>query len=188
MFFKRIPHRILLDTTINEHQVVIRYLHPSDVKPLHRYINELSQERTYITFQGDMISLQEEEKHVKDVMVAIEQKREVKLVLVVDDVLSGSTEVILESRITAHRGNLGLSIAKQVRGMGLGELFLRTVIEEAKRVLPGLRIIQLTCFATNKPALSLYKKVGFEERGRIPGAIFYNGEYLDELILTLEIT
>lgn len=187
MFFKRIEHRVLVDATVDEHHVVIRYLHPRDVKALHRYINELSQERTYITFQGDIISLQEEEKHVKAVLAAMEQKREVKLVLVVDDVLCGSTEVILESRITAHRGNLGLSIAKHVRGQGLGELFLRSVIDEAKRVLPGLRIIQLTCFATNQPALSLYKKVGFVERGRIPGAIFYNGNYLDELILTRSV-
>lgn len=188
MFFKRIKHRILVDTTISGHHVVIRYLHPSDVKALHRYINELSAERTFVTFQGDTISLKEEEKHVKDVILAIEQQREVKLVLMVDDVLCGSSEVILESRITAHRGNLGLSVAKHVRGLGLGELFLRTVIEEARRVLPGLRIIQLACFATNDVALSLYKKVGFTECGRIPGAIFYNGDYVDELILTLTVT
>lgn len=187
MFFKHTPHTVLVDTTVQGRRVMIRYLHPSDVKALHYYINELSAERTFITFQGETISLQEEEKHVKDVLNAMEQKREVKLVLMVDDVLCGTTEVLLETRVNAHRGNLGLSIGRQVRGMGLGELFLRTVIDEAKRVLPGLRFIQLTCYATNTVALSLYKKVGFTERGRIPDAIYYNGDYIDELILTLSV-
>lgn len=186
-FFSRHKRHNVYEDTIRGHSILIRYLEAADVKPLHRYINALSQERTFVTFQAEEISQKAERQHVRDVLQAIKAKREVKLLLFVDGVCCGSSEVILESRVTAHRGNLGLSIAQHVRGMGLGKLFLTCVLDEAQKSLPSLRLIQLTCFATNIVALSLYKKLGFVECGRVPRAIYYNGDYIDEIIMVKQV-
>jgi diamine N-acetyltransferase len=43
----------------------------------------------------------------------------------------------------------------------------------------------LTVFANNARALHVYRKIGFVETGRIPKKFFKEGQYLDEVIMTM---
>ena len=47
-------------------EIIIRYPEKSDLNELWRYINKLSKEKTFVRFQGEEITLKEEEKFVKD--------------------------------------------------------------------------------------------------------------------------
>lgn len=185
IFQRPTPTRLVYQGQHRGHEVVIRHLEKGDVSALHRYINELSQERTFITFQGEHITLKDERAHVADMIKGIKKHQLVKLLMFVDGICCGSSEIIMDGRVSAHRGSLGLSIARHVRAVGLGQLFLQSLIDEAIIWIPNLRLIQLSCFATNEVALKLYKKLGFIESGRIVGAILYKGEYIDEIIMTL---
>ena len=46
--------------------VIIRYPGKSDAKVMCDYINSLSKEKTYITYQGETITLKDEQEYLKD--------------------------------------------------------------------------------------------------------------------------
>jgi len=53
------------------------------------------------------------------------------------------------------------------------------LLEEAKK--QGLKVIILDVYEKNLPALNLYKRMGFKEVGRIPKAVYWKGEYVDDI-------
>jgi len=56
------------------------------------------------------------------------------------------------------------------------------LVEQAQKM--GLNVLTLSAFATNKPAIHVYEKVGFVQTGTIPKKHFKEGKYIDEIILT----
>lgn len=179
--------QIVIEKELSGRRVTIRYMNKDDAEPMRRYMNKLSKEQTFITYQGEEITAEEEQKYVEETIKKMENGVIVKLLLLVDDVVVGTTEVGLGTRTHTHVGGLGLSVDFSVRGLGLGRLLLETVIAEAKKELKGLRMIELSVFAINDIAISLYKSYGFQEVGRVPNKIFYKGEYVDEVIMCLQV-
>jgi len=49
------------------------------------------------------------------------------------------------------------------------------------------KLLTLSLFATNRIAYHLYEKLGFIETGRIPKALFKDGKYIDEVMMTKEL-
>lgn len=181
------PGQIVLHKDVGKDNVVIRYTTKDDVSDLWEYINEISKEKTFITFQGEEITMEEEQKHVDDVLGKMEKGTGVKLLLYVNNKLCGVSEINLGIRTHSHVGLLGLSVSSHVRGKGLGRLLLATTIDEAKKQLQGLHMIELTVFANNPVAIKLYTSVGFQEGGRIPEKIQYKGELVDEIVMYLKV-
>jgi len=177
--------QIVIEKEVSGRRVIIRYMNKDDAEPMRRYMNKLSKEQTFITYQGEEISVEEEQRYVEETISKMENGTVVKLLLLVDDIVAGTTEVGLGTRTHTHVGGLGLSVDASVRGLGLGRLLLETVISEAKKELPGLRMIELSVFAINDTAINLYKSCRFTEVGRVPNKIFYKGEYVDEVIMCL---
>lgn len=54
---------------------LIRYPKRSDLQELLRYINELSKEKTFISFQGEEVSLEDERKFLNDSIRLIRDKK-----------------------------------------------------------------------------------------------------------------
>jgi ribosomal protein S18 acetylase RimI-like enzyme len=81
--------------------------------------------------------------------------------------------------VSSHVGYFGIGVAPEWRGMGLGTLLMQAVIAEAERHLGGLRLIQLDVFANNERGIQLYRKLGFTEYARLPGAVHHRGNYVD---------
>lgn len=69
------------------------------------------------------------------------------------------------------------------RGLGLGGLVLATGLGRLGR--QGTALVHLEVAAGNRPALSLYRRAGFEEVGRRPR---YYRDGSDALLLTLELS
>jgi RimJ/RimL family protein N-acetyltransferase len=82
-----------------------------------------------------------------------------------------------------HVGVLGISVRKDWRRLGLGEVMLQILLDWAK-VNPIIEKVTLAVFCTNKPAIGLYQKMGFSEEGRRIGEFKLSQEkYVDDLLL-----
>lgn len=179
---------ILFHETQDGHDVLIRYPVIEDARGMMEYINALSQERTYILAQGKEFTFEEEKEYVRDKIKEIEKGLCVKGLLFVDGVLAGISEVDAHTTeyADAPQGGFGISIAQPFRGNGYGKLLMRTVLDEARRVLP-IRMIVLKHFGNNSVARKMYESFGFVEVGRIPGGSLHRGEYVDDVTMMLSL-
>lgn len=167
-------------------EVVVRYPQYSDLEEMCTYMNIISKEKTYITWQGEKISIDYEKKYLKGVMERIKNKQAVKLLLFINNKLAGISDVSLYNRVQSHVGDLGISISKDYRGKGFGKLLLKQILNESKKLL-ALKIITLAVFATNDRAIVMYKKFGFVEFGRLPNGNQYKGKFVDDVFMYKKI-
>jgi len=84
-----------------------------------------------------------------------------------------------------HCGRLGMGVHKDFRRRGIGQRLVDQTIAKAKQ--QGIERIELEVFASNVPAISLYKKVGFEVEGVKKNARKLDGVYDDLVEMALFI-
>lgn len=161
--------------------LTIRYPESGDTKIMCDYINELSKEKTYITWQGEEISMEHEEKYLKGQLEKIKKNETVQLLLFVNGELSGISAIDLGERVKSHIGVFGITITQKYRGKGFGKLLMKLTLEEALKNLPKLKIITLEVFAENEKAINMYKNFGFIEYGKLPGGNLYKEKFLDDI-------
>lgn len=182
------PGRIVFKGEMkNGNGFVIRYPKRDDVRILHRYINNLSKEQTYVSFQGETISLKKEQEFIDYQLKRIADSLAVLLILDVDGVVEGVGGIDLQDHTSKHVGVLGISLSRGFRGKGVGALFLEKLISEADKNLDGMKLITIDVFSINKPAITLYRRFGFIEYGRLPGGIYYKDRYVDQLMMCKEV-
>lgn len=107
------------------------------------------------------------------------------LVAEIDDRIIG--QLTLEGgrrRNVRHSAVLGITVARDWRGQGVGHKLLEQAIRWARdtRVLSR---IELHVFARNAGAIRLYETFGFVVEGRRREAIMRDGQYLDDLVMGL---
>lgn len=172
---------VVYEEKVNGETVVIRYPQNGDAKVMCDYINEISKEKTYVTMQGEEMSLPDEEKYLKNQLESIKKKEVVQLLLLVNGKVSGVAAVDLQHKIKSHIGVFGITISRDQRGKGLGKLLMKSVLEESFKKMPKLKIVILECFAENEKAINMYKSFGFVEYGRLPKGNFYKSEFVDDI-------
>lgn len=177
----------ILKTNLNGLNVLLRYPKQGDAKLMCDYINILSKEKTYITWQGEKIKLTDEQKYLDKQIKRFKSKESVQLLLFVNNNLSGISSIDLGERVQDHIGSFGISILKEFRGMGLGKLLMKNILDEANKNLPRLKIITLEVFADNKKAISMYKSFGFKEYGKLPDGNKYKGKFVDDILMYKKI-
>ncbi len=165
--------------------VRIRYVKEVDAPLMCEFINTLSQEQTFISFQGEVISLDHEIEYVKDVLEKFKKNLTIHLLVFSEDRLIGSSDLGIKRKVRAveHEGVFGISILKEYRGKGLGKLLMKLVLDEAAKNIPELRIVTLSVFGDNPLAMEMYKKFGFVEFGRLPEGVLHKGKYLDHILM-----
>jgi RimJ/RimL family protein N-acetyltransferase len=83
-----------------------------------------------------------------------------------------------------HAGRLGMSVAADWRGRGVGRRLIEGAIERAK-AWPGFCRIELDVAVWNTAGLALYEKVGFQHEGRRVKAMNLRGTPEDILMMAL---
>lgn len=166
---------------------VIRYPKGTDVNELCRYINELSKEKTFISFQGEDISLKDEKVYVNTSLNKIKDKKSIMLIVEINGTIVGNSHVDTKGRVNNHVGIFGISIAKDFRGKGIGKRLIESVLNETKKNLKHIKIVHLECFANNKTACNLYKTFGFKEYGKLPKGLAYKNQFVDEILMYKEL-
>ena len=83
----------------------------------------------------------------------------------------------------SHVANAGYMVASNARGLGVGEAMGEHSIQEARRL--GYKAIQFNyVVSTNEAAVRLWKKIGFEIVGTLPGAFHhYELGYVDVYVM-----
>lgn len=77
-----------------------------------------------------------------------------------------------------HAAEIGMAVADEWQGRGIGSALLKAAIDLADRWL-NLRRLELTVYADNAAAIRLYKKFGFEVEGLLRRYAFRDGVFVD---------
>lgn len=161
--------------------IVIRYPTFEDAEKMCMMINELSQERTFITYQGEVVSLEEERQYVEEQLKKIAERRAVQLLVFCEDELAGIASVDFLMQTQRHIGEFGIAIRACFRKLGIGTILMKTLFNETLLVKKDLRILILHVFSTNIHAIDLYKKFGFIEYGRLPRGVLLEEGCVDRV-------
>jgi L-phenylalanine/L-methionine N-acetyltransferase len=81
-----------------------------------------------------------------------------------------------------HVVTLGISVAPEAQGRGVGSALMAALCDYADRWLGSLRI-ELTVYTDNEPAIALYRKFGFVVEGTLRGYALRDGHYVDALTM-----
>lgn len=86
-----------------------------------------------------------------------------------------------------HRfGDIGIIIGdKDFWGKGYAQEAIKLIVNYGFKVL-NLNKLTAGCYSLNKGSIGAFKKVGFEEEGYLKKHYFYNGEYIDAVVLAIE--
>lgn len=175
--------KIVFKNNFQNKEAVIRYPIKEDAKLMWEYINALSKEQTFISFQGEEVLLEEEEKYLKSQLERISKNLSVLLLVVCEGKVIGISGIDMKVRTEKHIGVFGISIAKEFRGEGIGSKLMQLVTSEAEKNIPQLEIITLGCFANNELARQMYQKFGFLEYGNLPKGIKLEKGYVDHIYM-----
>jgi ribosomal protein S18 acetylase RimI-like enzyme len=165
-------------------KVVFREPRRGDAPQFMKLINDIVDEPSSGIMMDRHSSPEDERKWVRARMEGIRRRRLVMLTAVADGTIKGNCDIVMGGWKKAHRGVLGIVLAKDLRGKGVGEALMRRTIELAERRLKGLEFVDLSVLDYNRRAMSLYAKVGFIEIARIPKGIKEGRRYYDELLMT----
>ena len=83
----------------------------------------------------------------------------------------------------SHVGSLGMMIRKNYRGIGIGKMLIKALLDWAEKN-PLIEKVSLGVLSTNRRAIALYKSMGFVEEGRKMKEIKINeNEYVDDILV-----
>ena len=85
-------------------------------------------------------------------------------------------------RKSAHRAQITMVYVREaMRGQGVSSALLDAVTEHARQL--GIRQLELVVSCENPIAYNFYRRNGFVEFGRIPGALCADGREVDEWLM-----
>jgi RimJ/RimL family protein N-acetyltransferase len=171
----------------NGKKLKVREMNKSDlkrVKDFLDYINSLIEEEAMILFKQKK-TLKEEKEWLKNTLKEIEKKRRIYFLAQDKGKIVGICSCHLKTERESHVGEIGISISKEYRGIGLGKFLLSEVLKLAKKKLKP-KIFRLSVYENNKIAQNLYKKLGFKRVAKIPKQIEYKGKLISEIIMIKE--
>ena len=164
-------------------KIVVCYPTRNDAQIFCDYINALSKEKTFVRFQGEEVSLEDETKYLNTQLEKIAKKQTVELLVFCNKKLIGISSIDMKDKTESHEGVFGISVAREYRGEGIGKKFMQLVLEEAEKNMPQLRIITLGVFGDNTLAKKMYEEFGFKEYGKLPKGSLHKEEYVDHIYM-----
>jgi len=147
------------------------------------YINSLIEEDAQILL-NKKLSLKKEKEWLKAKINKVKNKKEAILVAKNKNKIAGIAQIELKIGRADHVGELGVSVGKEYRSIGLGKYLMKEILKLVKTDLkPKPKIIRLSFLSTNKIAKNLYQKMNFKIVGIIPQQLQYKGKLVDEIIM-----
>jgi ribosomal protein S18 acetylase RimI-like enzyme len=80
----------------------------------------------------------------------------------------------------------GIAVAPEFQRRGVGKALLDAAADEARA--RGARRLTLRVLAPNEPARRLYERSGYVVEGVMRGEFFLDGEYVDDVLMALDLT
>ncbi len=149
---------------------------------LQEFINELVSENAFMLHDTNY-SLAEEMEWKRRQLEEAEHGYMITLIALDGKRVIASLQARRNRMKEVNNVSFGIAIAKEFRGVGLGETLLRMIVEETKKKMKP-KNMYISYIDGNKPAANLYRKIGFRKIiGRYPKWIKHNGRYLDRIVL-----
>ncbi len=167
-------------------KIIIRKLSGKDIKIVKKFqdfINSFIEEEAQLLWKKKF-SLREEKVWLESQLKEVKNNKKVYLVAENNSIIVGSTEVGVGVGRNDHVGILHIAVKNGYRRFGLGTYLMKEIIKLAKKRLK-VKIIKIPVFATNKPAIGLYKYFRFKRVARVPKQLQYKGKLVDEIIMLL---
>ena len=170
---------ILEKSRAKDSSYIIRYIKWEDIDDLLQFANKLSREDTYVMLSGEEITRKQQVEYVANSISMMEKGEKIHLVVSSKGRIVGNAEVRPEERRRKHVGSVTIAFDKVHRGRGLGVKLWGKIIKEARKL--GYRLLMISVFEINKAGIKAYENAGFVKYGLLPGALYYRGEYVNEV-------
>jgi len=167
--------------TKKDREITLRLPKLGDHIEMQRFINDLVIEDVPI-LKNEKIGIADEKKYLDGLLKDIKNKKTINIFAFNNKKLIANTSVKAGIFKSKHIGNLGISIDKNFRNEGLGYLLMKEVLCLAENHLK-LKKVTLAVMESNLNGINLYLKTGFKEYGRLPGALYYRGKYVNEILM-----
>ncbi|MBD3352027.1 MAG: GNAT family N-acetyltransferase [Candidatus Lokiarchaeota archaeon] len=167
----------------NGKEITIRYIKFSDLNAIWENYNEVVDEGRYLPAFEHVTSNYEKKTWYQDLiglgnLCIVAQDKSLDSD---EDIVGQCTIEDVQWEASDHVGVLGIIVRKSHRNMDIGYHLIEFSLEEAQE--NGKEKIILTVFETNKHAISLYQKLGFDTVGVRKKHFFMNGQYIDEILM-----
>ncbi len=154
----------------------VRDARPEDAAALVALLDRVGREEIYIADESAQIS----EAQQAEILRRLNPEVQLVLVLEQHHVIVGSLEMIRGTfRKNRHTAIFGMALLPESRGHGLGEGLLRTAERWAQDA--GVMKISLAVFSSNRAAIRLYQRLGYQEEGRRLRQYLIAGKWVDEI-------
>lgn len=170
----------------NQKTVTIRQAEIADAEKLLQCIKTYVPESEYVPKlkQEMTLTVEQEKDWINSFLI---NENSLLLIAEYENEIIGNIDLNGNGRIIMkHTAVIGMGMLKEWRNSGLGTVLLNSAIEWAKEN-PILELLWLQVYTENKLALSLYKKIGFEENGVIKNFFKQDGKYFDNLTMTMNV-
>ncbi len=158
----------------------LEWLRESDLVEVVDALNSVIREGKYLLMNTEITDMEEERRWF------LRGLKEGRLYLTarIDGKLVGGASIQPQFQKRSHVAEFGIFVRNGYRNLGLGTALTRTFTEIAKE--HGYEILQLSVYASNKRAFHVYKKCGYNERGKLTRDIrFLDGTYCDRILMEL---
>lgn len=171
-------------TAKDDREVTLRTPRWEDLDDMLEFINSLVEEEAPIA-KDNKTTRDEEVDWLANCLAGLEKGSLVAIVAEVEGRMVGQVFASPRAGRLKHVGNLGISVKKGYRNIGIGYELLKVVEPHAQNL--GIKLIYLEVFDSNKNAIHLYSKLGYREVGRVPKGALYKGHYVDSVSMAKEI-
>jgi RimJ/RimL family protein N-acetyltransferase len=162
-------------------EIEVRSPQKKDLRKLLRFINRLVGENAQILV-NKKVTLKEERKWLDNVLKKIKEGKKHHLLAFYKGELVGGGGVNLERYREAHVGEVGVSLDRKYRRLGIGSQLLRIMIDIANKD-NRIRLLYSDVYSTNKASLELKKKAGAKVVAVLPKYVNYKGRLVDKYFL-----
>ena len=164
-------------TTKNGQKILFRPVQPNDTELLWRMFSTLSEKSlsnlispfTRKRIEGWTSNIDYDKVLA---IVAVTQENE-------DEIIVASASLKFNPQeIMKHKAELGIAVHDEYQSRGIGSSLLKHLLNIARN--KKLRKVWLNVRATNKPAIHVYRKVGFEIEAKLCEECYVDGKFEDE--------
>ena len=176
------PGRILNEFSAKDgRKVILRTPKWEDVDDALDLINSLVEEDAMI-IMNEKKTRDQEIDWLVNVLRKLEKGEFIMVCAEVDEKLVGLCEIEPMNGKMRYTGNLGISVKKGYRDIGIGLDLMKETEKHAIHM--GLKTLVLEVFEGNERAIHVYQKMGYKITGRKPEAVLHKGEYIDSIVMT----
>ena len=170
----------------NGQQLLLRKPTIADAEKLIEYLNLIGGQSDNLLFGKNEIqfTVEQEAEHIKN--ISNDAKALMILGIIDDNIVSCASISCLSRKRIAHNSEIVISVKKEYWRNGIGNTVMEELIRVAKEQ-DTIKTISLGVNANNKNAITMYEKFGFEKVGLHKNYFLINGNYIDEILMDLDI-